>query len=123
MIFRAADDGRIRLGSEDMQTIVPDLSLEDLRKRFAIDKNGPVYKDDPPTVIHWSGRKPFAYRSEVYSTPMNFFRRKFLYDAKGVAGLAAEATLQLEDFKSYKTKLLRRLTGKKTTTLPKPVTS
>ncbi len=113
MIFRAADEGRIRLGHEDMQLIVSDFPLEQLRKRFPIEKTGPVSKES--TVIHWSGKKPFLSRSQVFSSPMNFFRRKFLQDAWHQGGLIAELLLQVEDFNMYKKKLQRRLLSGLTT--------
>jgi hypothetical protein len=107
MIFRAADQGRIRLGHEDMQLIVPDFPPKQLRKRFSIEKTGPAIQES--TVIHWCGKKPFISRSEVFPEPMNFFRRKFLQDAENCTGLRAELSLQIEDFNMYKTKLLRRI--------------
>jgi hypothetical protein len=113
MFFRAADEGRIRLGHEDMQLIVPDFPPVQLRKRFPLEKTGLVCKES--TVIHWCGKKPFKSRSEVFPDPMNFFRRKFLQDAWGCTGLTAELLLQAEDFNIYKTKLWRRMLSNRTT--------
>lgn len=123
MIFRAADSGKIRLGQEAMQVIVSDSSLEELKERFPVANNDVTLKQKEASAIHWSGKKPFIWRSSVYPEPMNFFRRKFLRDAKKLTGLTGELALQIEDFKMYENKLWRRLTGKGTTAMPKPVNS
>ncbi|MCT7985717.1 glycosyltransferase [Laspinema sp. A4] len=109
MIFRAADRGEIRLKQESMQVIISNFSISELNQRFPMDKTGPICIENDATVIHWSGQKPFISRSTVYSEPMNFFRRKFIQDAWGYQGLRAELMLQIEDFKMYKNKLMRRL--------------
>lgn len=112
MIFRAADEGRIRLGQEDIQVIVPDFPQDQLKQRFPIEKTGPVCnKDEVATVIHWCGTKPFLSRTKVYAEPMNFFRRKFLRDAFNSTGLAADVSLQVEDFNAYKSKISRWFTN------------
>ena len=123
MIFREADRGKIRLGQEPMQVIVSNFSLEELKERFPVENNDVAVKQQEASAIHWSGKKPFILRSNVYPEPMNFFRRKFLRDAENLTGLKAELKLQIEDFNIYKNKLWRRLTGKGTTTMPKPVSS
>ena len=116
MIFRAADQGRLRLGQEDMQFIVPDFSPEHAKKRFPMNETGPVVLQDEANVVHWCGPKPTLSSSNPYSEPMNFFRRKFLRDASGTSGLAAEALLQVEDLQRnvyvYKNKIRKKLTGK-----------
>lgn len=121
MIFRAADRGQIRLGQEPMQIIVSNFSLEELKERFPVANNDVAVQQEEASAIHWSGKKPFISRFNVYPEPMNFFRRKFLRDAENLTGLPAELALQIEDFKHYKNKLWRRLTGKGTTAMAKPV--
>ena len=109
MLFRAADEGRIRLGKAAMQLIVPDFEREELRDRFPVTKSAPVVQNEEAIVIHWCGKKPFLSRSQVFSSPMNFFRRKFVQDAWHQSGLTADLLLQVEDFNMYKKKLQRRL--------------
>ncbi len=100
MIFRAADEGRIRLGQEDMQLLVPDFDQEHVRKRFPIEENRePILSGEEATVVHWCGaEKPTVSNSKIYSEPMSFFRRKFLRDSAGVTGGKAEVLLQVEDW-------------------------
>ncbi|WP_121971342.1 hypothetical protein [Leptolyngbya sp. BC1307] len=110
MIFRAADQEKIRLGFDNLQIIVPDFSVEYLGKTYLVKDSGPNLGDAAPIAIHWSGEKPFASRSSVYSKPMSFFRHKFLEDAGSKNQLINQAKLQLEDFNVYKHKLLKRVT-------------
>ncbi len=100
MIFRAAEQGRIRVGKEYMQLLVPDFDQQELRKRFPVGETGPVVLDEA-TVIHWCGPKPALSTSRVYSEPMNFCRRKFMREAEGVTGLAAEVSLQVQDAQRF----------------------
>lgn len=110
MIFRAADEGRIRLGQEHMQLVVSDFSQDELKKRLPMDETGPICGKDWATVVHYAGPKPTVYNSEIYAEPMQFFRRKFLRDARGSAGLTAKISLMIEDFPLYpKRKLLRSI--------------
>ncbi|MDY7016016.1 MAG: hypothetical protein SVX43_20945, partial [Cyanobacteriota bacterium] len=98
MMFRAADEGRLRLGHQDIQYIAADFPRADFEKRFPMSAEGPVVRDDEANVIHWAGPKPTISSAKTYAEPMNFFRRKALKDATGTTGLAAEALLQVEDF-------------------------
>ncbi len=100
MIFRAVSEGKIRLGQQDWQFLVPDFPVEHSKKRFPMGETGPVVQGEDATVIHWCGPKPMLSSSQVYSEPMSFCRRKFLRDS-GSAGLGAEVTLQIEDFYRY----------------------
>ncbi|MBW4495629.1 MAG: hypothetical protein KME26_21610 [Oscillatoria princeps RMCB-10] len=114
MIFRAAEQGRIRVGKEYMQLLVPDFDQEELRKRFPVGETGPVVLDDDATVIHWCGPKPTLSTSRVYSEPMNFCRRKFMREVEGVTGLVAEVSLQVQDaqrFVSVYNKKVRKKLG------------
>jgi hypothetical protein len=113
MLFRAADEGRIRLGKAPMQLIVPDFEQEELRKRFPVTPTGPVSQNQEAIVIHWCGPKPMVSTSKAYSDPMSFCRRQFLQYERGYTGAVANLWLQLEDSYSllnvYKNKIIRRL--------------
>lgn len=113
MIFRDSDAGKIRLGQSSWQVIVPKFRSDELQKRFPIDKNNPVIQADEACIIHWAGPKPTLYNSHVYSEPMNFCRRKFMQEVKGLTGLPAEALLKLEDLERklniYQKKLVRKV--------------
>jgi hypothetical protein len=101
MIFRGADTGKLRVGQADMQLLVPDFEQQDLRKRFPMQKEGPVNTDDNATVIHWCGPKPTLSTTKVYADPMSFFRRKCLQDVEGIKGINAEIALQQEDWQRF----------------------
>ena len=113
MIFRAADEGRLRLKQEDIQFLVPDFNQEDVKKRFPVTETGPTVQNDDATVIHWCGPKPTLSNSETYTAPMSFFRHKFIKDAWGSTGLSAELTLQREDLQRnlyvYNKKIRKKL--------------
>ena len=113
MLFRAADEGRIRLGKAPMQLIVPDFEQEELRKRFPVTETGPVVQNEEAVVIHWCGPKPMLSTSKAYSEPMSFCRRQFLRYERGYRGATADFCLKLEDSYSllnvYKNKVIRRL--------------
>lgn len=113
MLFRAADQGRIRLSQAPMQLIVPDFEQEDLKKRFPVQETGPVLHDNQAIVIHWCGPKPRLFSSKAYSEPMNFARRQFLQKERGYTGTSANFWLQLEDSYSllnvYKNKVIKKI--------------
>lgn len=114
MLFRAADEARIRLGHQPMQLLVPDFDQKDLRNRFAIAETGSVLQDNnEAVVIHWCGDKPMSFSSKVYVEPMTFSRRKFMRDESNKSGIAAEVVLKMEDcqryFYMYKNKIRRKL--------------
>lgn len=112
MLFRAADEGRIRLGTAPMQLVVPDFEQEELRKRFPVTAAGPVHNEEA-IVIHWCGPKPILSTSKAYSEPMSFCRRRFIQSERGYTGATADFWLNLEDYYSlltvYKNKIIRRL--------------
>ncbi|TAF56250.1 MAG: hypothetical protein EAZ60_10240, partial [Oscillatoriales cyanobacterium] len=112
MIFRAAGENRLRVQNVDMQLLVPDFDQDLLRKRFPVAENGPAGDRESATVIHWCGPKPTLSTSKVYSEPMNFCRRKCQEDAWNRTGLAAEMSLQVEDFQRsiyvYKNKFKKK---------------
>ncbi|HEY9603597.1 MAG TPA: hypothetical protein V6C85_18420 [Allocoleopsis sp.] len=112
MLFRAADEGRIRLGQAHMQLIVPDFEQEELKKRFPVEKTGPAMSDREAIVIHWCKVKPLLSATQAHSEPMSFCRRQFLEKERGLTGALADFWLTLEDYYSvlnvYKNKLIRR---------------
>ena len=75
MIFRAAQEKRLRVQNVDMQLLVPDFDQDKLRKRFPVAESGPAGDRAEATVIHWCGPKPTLSTSKVCSEPMNFCRR------------------------------------------------
>ncbi|OKH37888.1 hypothetical protein NIES2119_12140 [[Phormidium ambiguum] IAM M-71] len=113
MLFRNYDAGKIRLSQSSWQVIVPKFQWDELKNRFFVEQNSPVVKADDTCVIHWAGPKPTLYNSQVYSEPMNFFRRKFIQETEGLTGLPAEALLKLEDLERdlniYQKKLVRKV--------------
>lgn len=114
MLFRAADQGRIRLGQAPMQLVVPDFDQEELKKRFPVQETGPILQNDQAQVIHWCGPKPRLSTTEAYAEPMNFARRQFIQQDRGYTGATANFWLQVEDYSSlltvYKNKIRKRLT-------------
>lgn len=119
MIFRAAQEKRLRVQNVDMQLLMPDFDQNLLKKQFPIAENGPGGDLTAATVIHWCGPKPSLSTSKIYSEPMNFCRRKCQEDVWNRTGLSAEMFLQFEDWQRsiyvYKNKFkkkFRELTGK-----------
>jgi hypothetical protein len=126
MFCRAADNGRIRLGQESIQLIVPDSDRQKLQENFRFDHAEPCYSGKD-VVIHWCGpNKPTFESAHVYSKPMTFFRQKFIQDANrehsqtqassdqaSVHSLIGSMQLRSEDFQhymmKYKNKMLRKL--------------
>lgn len=122
MLFRAADEGRIRLGQATMQLIVPDFEQEELKKRFPVEKTGPVMPEKEAIVIHWCKVKPLLSATQAHSEPMSFCRRQFLKKERGLTGAFADFWLALEDYYSvlnvYKNKLIRRFSRDRKKLLP-----
>lgn len=113
MMFKGDEEGKLRLGSADIQYIVKDFPLEDVKKRFPMSVDKPVVSENDGTVIHWAGPKPTLSTNKTYADPMTFFRRKAIKDATGNTGLVADAMLQLEDiqrsFLVYNKKIQKKL--------------
>ncbi|MBD0342466.1 MAG: hypothetical protein ICV61_16775, partial [Microcoleus sp. Co-bin12] len=112
MIFRAAQENRLRVQSVDMQLLVPDFDQDLVRKRFPMESSGPAGDRTQATVIHWCGPKPTLSSGKVYSEPMNFCRRKCQEDVWNRTGLAADMSLQVEDLQRsiyvYKNKFKKK---------------
>jgi len=113
MLFRAFDQGRIKLTSADMQVIAPDFPKDELAKRFPVGHQGPIVQGNDAAVIHWAGPKPRLGTHATYSLPMDFSRRKFLKDDRNLTGPQADSLLRYEDTISlmevYKNKALKKL--------------
>lgn len=119
MIFRAAQEKRVRVTQADIQLLVPDFDQEDVKKRFPITETGPVVQNGDAKAIHWCGPKPTLSSSRVYGDPMNYFRRQYRKDTFGSTGWAADAILKFEELdrntRVYANKIRKRLkTVKKT---------
>lgn len=112
MLFRAVEEGRIRVKSKDMQVLVRRHPKEELNQRFPFEGEEPANsKDQEAAIIHWAGMKPYVIHSEAYVKPMQFFRQKFLTDTSGFSGFRSEVSMVIEDFYRYrpKAKYLKKL--------------
>ncbi|MGK7929554.1 MAG: hypothetical protein AB4290_30655 [Spirulina sp.] len=113
MLCRAADAGKIRLGSANFQVLAPNCEREELAKRFPITNNVPLVQNDDATVIHWCGAKPLISTANTYAEPMTASRRKCLEIERGLTGWQADVWLNWEDFYStfvkYKNKARKKL--------------
>ena len=98
MICRAAEEGRIRLGQNHLQLMVPNQKQTSLKQRLLFENNQPVINNED-VVIHWCGRnKPISITTKVYSEPMNFSRRKFIEDTAGYSQVNADLQIKIEDY-------------------------
>lgn len=109
MVFRAASEGRLRLGQKRLQVIVPDYPVGELRQRFPVGFYGPQFNTSEPIVIHWAGTKPSLRCTNLHSKPMDFFRLRFLKDAGGPTGTSGLIKLWIEDVGCSLWHLRRRL--------------
>ncbi len=108
MVFRAASEGRLKLGSKRLQVIVPDYPVERVRDRFRITENGPLCEGEP-IVIHWPGPKPSYGCLEQHSLPMDFFRVRYLRDPPAKGDWRVLARLRWEDAGYWLWRTRRRL--------------
>lgn len=72
LLFRAADEKRLRLTQAPLQTLVPDHPVEALRRRFLDDGAA----TGPAQVIHWCGAKPWLVKGAEFREPMTSARRQ-----------------------------------------------
>ena len=80
MLFRAQEEGRIRVGNAFIQYLVSDHEIEEAKAKYDITNGTPVMNNDP-TVLHWCGSKPLLRANiPAYTEPMTFFRKQFLSD-------------------------------------------
>lgn len=96
LIFRAAQEGRIRVGSAPLQVLVCEEPEQELRQRFAVAAEPRVQPRDA-AVIHWTGAQKPTLRSPHLAEPMTFMRRKYQRDARGLTGVAADMVLRWQD--------------------------
>src|SRR5262245_60407285 len=73
MIFQAEAEGRIRIADDEIQVIVPDFPLEELTRRWQIDRPAPKLPQADAAVLHYTSIKPTISRGTV-ATPMTHFR-------------------------------------------------
>lgn len=73
LVFRAAHAGKITALPAHLQTVVPVLTKEELRRRFVFE-NGKPRVDDQPSIVHWAGPKPWSGNLEIFREPMDYFR-------------------------------------------------
>ena len=105
MAFQNVQAGNIKIDIRKMQTLVRQHSTTQLQQWFQIEEGGARRDHHPiPSVIHWAGRKPYWIDPLAFNEPMNFFRKKFLYNTRGLSGISAELVLLLEDFYRYRPK-------------------
>ncbi|HSI74750.1 MAG TPA: hypothetical protein VK957_02595 [Lunatimonas sp.] len=95
LLFQMAQKGDIRLGSHDIQYVVPDFTYEESKNNFPV----PIIKDVSPQVIHWAGSvKPLLQnRKNGYVEPLIFFREKYLKDLGVTDQAEIERILSEED--------------------------
>ncbi|HEX7809911.1 MAG TPA: hypothetical protein VF608_14340, partial [Thermoanaerobaculia bacterium] len=99
LVFRAAEQGRLRVSEAALQTVVPVVPKRDLDARFRFNADGPILTG-PPTVIHWAGHKPSAFHSEIYRAPMMYYRRRAASELFGLRGVEREISLLRQDWDS-----------------------
>lgn len=99
MVFKAADDGKVRLDQRPLQVTTGDTMREEVVRRFGISDSRPHVVGDP-VVLHWVGTpKPrVRERGRDYFAPMTFFRREFRRAARGGGSSATDDLwLRFED--------------------------
>ena len=124
MIFRAMEEGRIRVGIDFIQYFVPNFKYEELENLFEI-TDKPILKNKI-TTLHFTGVdrvKPLLDNiNYYYIKPMIFFRKLFLKQALGITDDSAlEARLRREDnfFRNYGKTYTRRFKEKTKILFPK----
>jgi len=99
MLFRAADEGAIRVGQRELQVVVGQTDRDELVRRFVFDGARPVATGDP-VVIHWASgaAKPSVrQRRGDFFAPMTHFRREYRRAAQGGSRRDDLLRLRLED--------------------------
>lgn len=100
MVFRAVEQGRITAAQAALQTVVPVVPIEQLRRRFPIERGQARVTPGDHTIIHWAGVKPFVLRSDVFREPMTHYRRVSLRDRRSLLTVVAGAALVFEDLRA-----------------------
>jgi hypothetical protein len=99
IVFRAADQGRLRLDQRELQVMTGGTMREEVAQRFAFTDSRPRVVGDP-VVLHWVGTsKPrVRERGRDYFQPMTYFRREFRRAARGGRSSATDDLwLRFED--------------------------
>lgn len=100
MIFSNVAQGKFRVKNEELQVFGSDfIHNPKLKTRFSLKDHAPAPENDDAAIIHWAGgvNSPFLARSEVYTDPMTFFRRKCLQDYANIGNRIAMIALHIED--------------------------
>jgi len=96
MIFRAHDEGRIKLHKESLQTICIDHEKASLERSFPANLESADFTSHAPTALHYPGIKPLL-RCKTHSGPMSHFRAQLLRDSGLQNPFNIHARLQTED--------------------------
>lgn len=111
MLFRASEEGRVRLGRADIQYIVRDYPCDTTKGLFEV-KDAPVVKR-PATALHYCAAKPTRNNTAHHVEPMLYFRRCFLRELLKTTDEAdIDARIDHEDrlfFLSYRKPLRDRI--------------
>lgn len=78
MAFRKICAGTLEARSWPFQAVVPVISIEELRHRFAFRDGTPLVKPGDPRLIHWAGPKPYLSRKGPFPEPMTYYRLQHL---------------------------------------------
>jgi hypothetical protein len=73
MIFQAEAEGRIKIADDDIQVLAPDFPLEELKRRWQIDRPPPKLPQADATVLHYTSIKPTVSHGTI-AAPMTHFR-------------------------------------------------
>ncbi len=97
LAFSLQQKSVLTLKEVHLQTIVPVLSSEELKSKFAFANGEPVVKQN--TVIHWAGLKPLmTNQGKVLTAPEIYFRKLHLRNTKSLWRFAPEAYFYYEEF-------------------------
>ena len=99
MVFRAVSEGRLNAVPAHLQTVVPVVATGELRRRFQISAESPKISGDP-TVIHWAGPKPWRWNTQVFSEPMDYFRRRAAREMKVPFATVPKASMIIDEFRA-----------------------
>lgn len=110
LFFLLKQQGKLRLGSADIQYIVPDFPVEEFKNTFPI----PISVETSHMVIHWAGTvKPLLRnRNEGYVEPMIYFRKMYLNDLGFSSDAQIEDIIEKEDSERVRSVRKRKLKGR-----------
>jgi hypothetical protein len=75
MIFQAEAEGRMKVADDEIQVIVPDFTLDELKARWHIEQPPANVPPAQAAVLHYTSVKPTLSRGAI-AAPMTFFRRQ-----------------------------------------------